>query len=181
MRLIHLLVDTPPSTKEEDVFGDALTSLSKSWGFLSQKATEVAKIAAEQTGKVANELSENVIKPTTQKVQDPALRQNVSATLSSFGASFLSTADKGFSYLANAFLNEEGENNVNTQAAPTSADHDVLADPDEVQQPPRQPEPQQTSFQPPQPAPTVTTKPEAATSQGTKENGWEMDDEWNEL
>lgn len=175
---MHLFVDTPPSSKEEDVLGDALTSLSKGWGFLSQKATEVAKIAAEQTGKVANELTENVIKPTTQKVQDPALRQNVSATLTSFGASFLSTADKGFSYLANAFLNEEGENNMNTQAVPNSAEHDVLADPDEVQQPPRQPEVQQA---PSQPAQTVTTKAEQAPAQTTKDNGWEMDDEWNEL
>jgi hypothetical protein len=79
---LHL--DEPPP-KENDVLTDTFATLSKGFSFFASKATEVARVAVTEASRLGSELNENVIKPTTQKIQDPSFRQNVSTGFQQFG------------------------------------------------------------------------------------------------
>jgi len=56
----------------------------------SSKASEVAKLAVTQASVIGSQLNETVIKPAAQKIQDPNLRQNLSATLNTMSTTVLS-------------------------------------------------------------------------------------------
>lgn len=96
-----------PPSKNDDVLADAFSSISKGFSIFGAKAAEVAKVAVEQAGTMTRDLNEKVVKPTGQKLTDPNLTKNVSETFSTIGTSFLGAADKGFNFLANAFIGED--------------------------------------------------------------------------
>ena len=73
---------TQQQPKQEDFLADTFGALSKGFSLFASKATEVAKIAAEQATTLTKELNENVIKPTTQKIQETDFNRNFQTTFS---------------------------------------------------------------------------------------------------
>lgn len=76
--------DYQPPQKDDN---DFMANLSKGFALFSSKAQELAKVAITQAEVLGKEINENVIKPTSQKIQDPNLRQNISQSFSQFGKS----------------------------------------------------------------------------------------------
>lgn len=102
----------PQQTQGNDMLADTFSSLSKGWSIFAAKATEVAKVAAIQAGKLGNELNENVIKPTAAKIQDPNFRQNVASSVQNFGKHVAETSEKSISYIS-ASINGTHQNGYN--------------------------------------------------------------------
>ena len=99
---------TQRSNQGNDVLGDAFHTFSKGLSFFTAKTVEVAKLAATQAEVLGREVNEHVIKPTTQKLQDPNLRQNISSTLSHLGKTVVETSDRGIHYISGAIAGHQG-------------------------------------------------------------------------
>ena len=84
--MLSFLEELPPR-KDGDFFDNAFTSISKGFSMFSTKATELARTAQAEAIKISRDVNDNYIKPTTEKLQDPSFRQNVSTTFNQLGAS----------------------------------------------------------------------------------------------
>ena len=112
---------TAPERDPADLLNDTFSVLSKGFSMFSTKALEVARTAGEQAVELGKGINDSVIKPAAEKMQDPAIRVNLSSTFNSL----LTTTDMGLSYLANAIIGDE----ANKSPAPgqTSSTSDTAA------------------------------------------------------
>lgn len=65
-----------------DIMNDPMQALTKGWSLLSVAAVEGAKYAAQGAEQLTKYANENYVRPASQHLADPNLRNNVSAYVS---------------------------------------------------------------------------------------------------
>jgi ADP-ribosylation factor GTPase-activating protein 1 len=95
-----------PPARDPDPISDTFSALSKGFSMFSSKAIEVAKMAATQAETLSKDLNDNYIKPTTQRIQDPNFRQNITTSIQSLGKSVVETSDRSITYLTSAIAGD---------------------------------------------------------------------------
>lgn len=80
----------------QDIINDPSAALSKGWSLL----TSGAQTAMSTLGTVAGSINDNYVRPASERIADPNLKDNVSSYVSNFGTKMEDTANRGFMSLS---------------------------------------------------------------------------------
>lgn len=116
------------NARQFDSYEDPLAPLSKGWSFFSMGAQFAFNTVLEGTRLASQKLSENVIKPTVEAVNDPSFSENLSSTVTTVGRSVFDTGSRSFATVGE-LMNSTNRNNSGYSPLSNSNPGDTFEDP----------------------------------------------------